>query len=285
MKTTPRQKSPPKPGQIKLISLDLDGTLLRSDLTIGPRTLKALHAASKSGVKIALNSGRMTPAMMPTAQLTGLDVFIISYNGAMVTGLEADGRPRLFETCLPAEVARELVVEAKKRKLQLNYYLDELVYTEDAPHLRKHIDLYRSRTSSPFKFVENIDEFTHRDPHKVLFVIDPPVREPLEADLTPRFASRSTITRTDPEYLEFLHPSVNKGKGLADLCGVLGISLEETLACGDADNDEPMVVAAGWGVGMKNARERVRATADAFTENDHNNDGVGEAIEKWVLCK
>ena len=279
----PKKKTPPKRGQIKLISLDLDGTLLRQDLTIGPRTMKALHTAHKKGIKIVLNSGRMTPAIMPTAELTGLDVYVISYNGAKAIGLKSDDRPLLFELCLPAAVAHELVLEAKKRRLQLNYYLDELVYTEDQPHLRHHINLYISRTSSPFKFVERIEDHTHRDPHKVLFVIDPPIRQELEDALTPLFSKRTTITRTDPEYLEFLHPEVNKGSGLQGLCKVLGIGMEEVMACGDADNDEAMVLAAGWGVGMKNARERVRATADVFTENDNNNDGVGEAIERWVL--
>ena len=118
---------------------------------------------------------------------------------------------------------------------------------------------------------------------KVLFIVDPPVQTALEAELRPRFESRATVTKTEPEYIEFLHPTVNKGAGLKGLCDSLGISMHRVMAIGDADNDEPMVALAGWGVGVANANERVRRVAASLTVADCNHDGVGEAIERWVL--
>ncbi|MBI3829307.1 MAG: HAD family phosphatase [Planctomycetes bacterium] len=277
------QKVPPKPGQIRLVSLDLDGTLLRSDNTIGERTRKALEAAHERGVKIVLNSGRMTPSMEYAADLLDFDVHLISYNGAAAAGPRAQGRKKLFEKPMLLEVAQALLSFAKARGLQMNYYLDELIYSEDAPHLRPHIDLYIKRTRSPYRFVPSMEKYATRAPYKVLFVVDPKVRDPLEAKLKPRFATRATITRTDPEYLEFLHPEVDKGVGLRGLAAALNIPIEQVMAVGDADNDEPMVRAAGWGIGMANAKPSVRSVASAITASDHNHDGVAEAIERWVL--
>jgi Cof subfamily protein (haloacid dehalogenase superfamily) len=278
-----RTKKTPKSGQIKMISLDLDGTLLRSDNTIGPRTCKALTQAHRQGVKVVLNSGRMTVSMEAAADALGFDVYMIAYNGATASDLRSNGRKLLFEKPMPLDVARELVALAKQRGLQVNYYLDDLVYCEAHPQLMHWIELYRQRTSSPFRIVPNLDDHLHRPPYKVLFVTEPQVRDQLESELRPIYQSRATVTRTNPEYLEFLDPGVNKGVGLMGLAAALGLEMSQVMAVGDADNDAPMVEMAGWGVGVANAGSAVRAVADVLTEADFENDAVAEAVERWVL--
>ena len=282
--SSPSRKSP-QPGQIRMIALDLDGTLLRSDNTIGPRTLQALHEAHARGVQVVLNSGRMVAAMESTADLLGLDVYAVGYNGAAASAPRAQGRRRLFERPVPRDVARELVDLAHERRLQLNYYRDELVFSEDRPDLRPFVELYRARTGSPFRFVANLADHLDVPPLKAIFVTDPAERERLAEELAPRFAGRANLTKTDPEYLEFLHPEVHKGAGLRGLCEALKLPLSRVMAVGDADNDAPMVAAAGWGVAMANARESVRQAACVITENDCNHDGVAEAVERWVLFR
>ncbi len=277
------QKQPPKPGAIKLIALDVDGTLLRSDNTIGSRTVEALREAHRRGVKIVLNSGRMTPSMETPANLLGLDVYLVSYNGAVASGLRSEHRTRLFERPMHLDVAQELVALARARRLHVNYYLDDVIYTQAEPHQLPFIELYKKRTGSPFRFVRRIDDYLDRAPFKVLFVVDPEVRTALEAELRPKYESRAMVTKTEPEYLEFLHPEVNKGLGLTGLCASLRIEMSEAMAVGDSDNDEPVIRMAGWGVGVANAGDAVRSVADAITEADCNNDGVAEAVERWVL--
>jgi Cof subfamily protein (haloacid dehalogenase superfamily) len=280
----PSRKAP-QPGQIKMIALDLDGTLLRSDHTIGPRTIAALHEAHRRGVEVILNSGRMVAAMEKTADLLGLDVYAIGYNGAAASAPRAQGRRRLFQQPVPMDVARELYQISRERHLHLNYYRDELVYSEDHADLRRHAEVYRSRTGSPFRFVPRLEEYFDVAPLKVIFVTDPPVRDQLAVELGPRFAGRANMTKTDPEYLEFLHPEVDKGVGLKGLSDALHLPLTAVMAVGDADNDAPMVATAGWGVAVANARECVRRVACAITENDCDHDGVAEAVERWVLFR
>lgn len=276
--------NPPQPPQpIRMIALDLDGTLLRSDKTIGPRTIDALRKAHAKGVEIALASGRMTPAMEDAAKALDLDVCIVSYNGAAVCGRGSKGRQRLFHQPLRAEIARELYTYAREKRHQVNFYHEDVIISEDGPHLRPFIEIYRSRTGSPYRFVEALEAFMHHPPTKLLFVTAPETRHAIERDLRPLFESRVTIIRTDPEYLEFLDLSANKGNGVIKLAEILGIPMNQVMAMGDGENDVPMLQSAGFGVAVANAGEHCRAAAQAITQNDHDHDAVGEAVEKWVL--
>lgn len=268
---------------IRMIALDLDGTTLRTDKTVGPRTIKALRAAHAKGVEVVLASGRMTPAMEDTARRLEIDCCIVSYNGAAVCGRVSKGRPRLIHQPLSAAIARELYAYARANRYQANFYHEDVIISEDAPHLLPYVEIYRSRTGSPFNLVKNLEDYLHHSPTKFLLVMEPEIRPKVEAELRPRFGSLATIIRTDPEYLEFLDPNVNKGSGVAKLAEILGIEMRSVMAMGDGENDVPMLQAAGWGVAVANANSHCRAVAKAFTQNDHDNDAVAEAVERWVL--
>jgi len=268
---------------IRMIALDLDGTLLRNDKTVGPKTIDALRKAHAKGIEIVLASGRMTPAMEDAAKALDLDVCIVSYNGAAVCGRGSAGRKRLAHQPLKAEFARELYQYARERRHQVNFYHEDMIISEDGPHLRPFIDLYRGRTGSPYRFVEALEEYMHHPPTKLLFVTAPETRHAIERDLRPLFESRVTIIRTDPEYLEFLDSKVDKGSGVIKLAEILGIPMSRVMAMGDGENDIPMLAAAGFPVAVANAGEKCRAVAKFITERDHNHDAVAEAIERFVL--
>jgi len=278
---TPRGNTQKK--TIRMIALDLDGTLLCGDKTIGPRTRQALHAAHAKGVEVVLASGRMTPAMEGTADKLGLDVYMVSYNGAAVCGRRADNRRRLFHQPLGADVAQELFKIGKQRRYQINFYYQDVILSEDAPHLRPYIEIYRTRTGSPFRFVERLEDYLQNAPTKFIYVVDPAIRNALEEELRPSFGKRATIVRTDPEYLEFLNLEVDKGRSVVRLAEMLGIPAAEVMALGDGDNDATMLEAAGWGVAVANAGARCKAVANAITEQDNDHDAVAEAVERWVL--
>ncbi|MFH0939078.1 MAG: Cof-type HAD-IIB family hydrolase [Planctomycetota bacterium] len=268
---------------IRMIALDLDGTLLRSDKTIGPRTRDALHAAHAQGVVIVLASGRMTPAMERAAENLGLDVCLVSYNGAAICDRRANFRRRLFHKPLETDVAQALFKIGKQRRYQINFYYQDVILSEDAPHLRPYIEIYRSRTGSPFRFVERLEDYLQYAPTKFIYIVDPAIRNALEDELRPSFGTRATILRTDPEYLEFLNPTVDKGRSVVRLAENLGIRADQIMALGDGDNDITMLASVGWGVAVANAGVRCKAVAHAITEHDNDHDGVAEAVERWVL--
>lgn len=268
---------------VRMISLDLDGTLLRTDKTLGPRTKEALHAAHAKGVQIVLASGRMISSIERVAGMLDLDVCIVSCNGAAVFGPAADGRKSVFYRPLQADVARELVAHAKQHRYQVNFYQGSVIYSEKGPHLQPWIDIYSQRTGSFFKFVENLDEYLHLAPPKVLYVVDPTIRNAIQKELMPRFGSRVNMMRTDPEYLEFLEPGIDKGVGLTKLAESFGIPMGQVMAMGDGENDIAMLEAAGWPVAVANASPLCKAVGRYFTTNDNDHDAVAEAIERWAL--
>lgn len=277
-----QEKSGP-PAPIRMVALDLDGTTLRTDKTVGPRTIKALHAAHAKGVEIVLASGRMTPAMEVTANAIGLDVCLVSYNGAVACSRVSEGRKRIYHQPLSPEIARELFEYAHPRRYQINFYDNDVIVSEDTPYLRPFIDIYRSRTGSPFHIVDRLDTYLDRAPTKLLFCVEPSKRPGIEHDLRPRFESRTTMLRTDPEYLEFLDPAVDKGLGVRKLAEMRGFGTHEVMAMGDGENDIAMLKIAGWAVAVANAGETCKKAAQVITQNDHDHDAVAEALERWVL--
>ena len=90
-----------------------------------------------------------------------------------------------------------------------------------------------------------------------------------------------TVVQTAPFYLEVIPAVINKGQGIRDICGVLGLKTAQVIAFGDAANDIPMLEAAGVGVAMGNASEAVKAAADMVTASN-NDDGIAVALEKLL---
>lgn len=281
------------PDKIRLVVSDVDGTLVRGDGSIGERTLRALRTVHHRGVHVALSSGRMPAALTPLAEKLGFPVILSGYNGAAIYGPPGSnpnpapkdpaavrGRRLIFHRPLEKQAAREIFAWGRQLGVQINYYLDEFIHTTDHPRTRPFLDLYRGRTGSPVRFVESMEPFLDRPPAKVLFVTTPERRELLyEEAVRRRF--RANVTRSDPEYLEFMEPSVNKGSGLATLCAELGVDPGRVMAVGDGENDVPLLRAAGWGVAVANARPAAKEAADIVTEADHEHDALAEALERW----
>ena len=265
--------------KIRLIALDLDGTLLDSSLAIPRENRAALARAAAEGIRIVLASGRMTSCMEKFADQADLDGPVISYNGAMVRGARSAGRPLIFSRPLPSPAADDLVDLCAARRLFLNYYLDDALYAVDDPRLRRFADLYADRTGAVYRLVGSLAPFKGGEPSKLLIVADPPARDGLYDELAPAWRERGTLLKTNPEYLEFLNRRTDKGEALAALARHLGIRREQVAAVGDGDNDASMLRAAGVGVALANATAAAKAASERVTHSDHDHGGAAEAIE------
>ena len=268
---------------IRLIALDLDGTLLDGGKGVPAENRAALQAAVEGGATVVLASGRMTPSIAPYADVLGIDVMILGYNGARVVGTAAEGRPVLVDVPLPSSCADEVIDYHEANGVQLNYYLDDMLYSRDDDSMRPMAELYVGRTRSPITYVESLQRFKGNDPTKLILMAEEPERNRLHDEFLPTLDGRAKLIKTDPEYLEFLNVDIDKGVALNMLCDTLGIPIEESMACGDGDNDAEMIAAAGVGVAMANASEKSLAAADYVTTHDHNAAGVAEAVHKFVL--
>ena len=267
---------------IKLITIDIDDTLVNTAKQVTPRVKAALQEATAQGVKVVLTTGRPLPGVQEYLDELGLnhqdDQYAITYNGGVVqttNGEELGGKELAYSDYLRLrEVADEL-----------GAYLQ--VETIDAAYTSaKEINYWASRENFLIKMpliIKPVDEMDPNDHYvKFMFIGDEADidswRDALPADVKEAYY----IVKSTPQHLEFMHKDATKGSGLLTLAAKLGIDRSETMALGEQQNDVTMIEAAGLGVAMGNAVPEVKAVADVETTTQ-NADGVGVAVEKWVL--
>jgi Cof subfamily protein (haloacid dehalogenase superfamily) len=262
---------------IRLIAIDLDDTLLRSDNTISPVDKAALRRAIDGGMKVLLASGRMVQSMRPYAEELELDVPLIAYNGAIIQ--EARSGKILYHNPVSAELACELAPLFRAAGIHLNAYIGDELYMDELTDWGK---LYAQNARvTPYPVGDLVCRLGQPS-HKLLAVGPPEVIDAIQKELQSKFASRLQFIKSKPHYLEILAPGVSKGLALQTLAADWGIDSGEVLAIGDAPNDLSMIVWAGTGVAIGNACAVVKEAA-AFTVTDHDHNGVAEALERTVF--
>lgn len=268
--------------RVRLIALDLDGTLLDDRKEVHPDNLRALRAAKDRGVLVAISSGRMIPRIEPVQDRLGLDCILVAYNGGKVVGTRAENREVLHHQPLSGSVAAEFIEFSKAHDYLLNFYFDDELYAEDSPTRRRFMDIYSGRTGAEYR-LGDLRDHHGKDPTKLILLADPPERDRLFDRFVAEMGERAAITKSDPEYLEIMAPGVSKAAGLEGIAKKYGFEMSEVLAVGDADNDLDMLEASGIGVAVANARDTAKSAADYVTERTNNDGAVAEAVDRFVL--
>lgn len=262
----------------KLVALDLDGTLIGRDLVISNRVRRAIARMQQAGVRGCLVTGRMYRAALPFARELGFDTPIICYQGAAVIDPIAD--EVLRHTALRNEVVRDLIAATEADGVHLQLYRNDEYYAEAR---NEFSEMYAALAEMQPVVVPSLREaFAYSDATKGVAIAQAADAERYAQDLSARFAGRAYVTRSLPEFVEILDPSVDKGEALAFVAARLGVSKAEVIAVGDSWNDTPLLRAAGFGIAMGSAPQELRNVAQAVV-GDVAHDGVAEAIETYVL--
>jgi Cof subfamily protein (haloacid dehalogenase superfamily) len=261
-----------------LIVTDLDDTLLREDLTISDRSKRAIAQAQEKGIRVALATGRMYPSAAPYARELGLTGPILCCQGAEIADIET-GEP-LKITGIPLDLAREALRYAEELGLYAQYYSIGDYFFEAESEQSEYYRRMSGVQGLPLgKKPSGALDF---EPIKLLLIADPPrIRQAL-GEFSEKFGGRLAIAISKSRYLEITHPRANKGAAVAELAQMLGLERGRVMALGDALNDLPMLLWAGFGVAVENADEQVKAQADAVTASNEA-DGVALAIEQYAL--
>ena len=238
--------------RIKLIALDLDGTLLHSDKSISEANRRAVRRALDSGIHVVLASGRMHSATARYAR--GMDFasdsYIISYNGGM--GRRLSDQAPLFEHPVSPDKAQWVVRFAAERGLHLNYYLRDRLYTARRD---RWSELYRERTGCVSQFADDLALFDGERPTKLVIIDSKEVVAQLTTVLKDHFQDNAQVLVTDDEYLEIMENDATKGLALQTIAAKLNVAREECMAMGDGYNDLTMLKWAGRGIAMSNGRK------------------------------
>jgi Cof subfamily protein (haloacid dehalogenase superfamily) len=274
---------------VRLIALDIDGTLLDSRWQISEANRAAIAEASKRGIEVALVTGRRYDFALPVAHKIESPLTMIVNNGALIRSKE--GRTHVRHL-LPRAIASQVLEVTQPWREAAAVVFDrpsaeqvmiEALNVDDS--LRAG---YYSRNKDFIAFANPLESCLTEDPIQVMFSGNiSPIREAESAlraaDFAKDFALAVTIyAKKDFAMIDVINPSCSKGSSLAEWAALRGIAREDVLAIGDNHNDLEMLNFAGIPVVMANCVAELKVFGwHETTSNDH--DGVAAAIEHFAL--
>lgn len=276
---------------IKLVALDLDGTLFDNSSRISERNLAAIRSITDKGIHVVISTGRPFEGI-PFDQIKGTGInYAITANGSGI--YEISTRKCLYENAMDEELVTPILNFLLTRDIHMDAFIGGKGYTpiqcvETAQKLtvpssiKNYIITTRTR-------LDNILQFIHENQLKVqkMTLNFYPAADGtlIDRETVRKFlVSNPSITTVCGGYnnLEFTRADANKGVGLRKLAEILGVNPDATMAIGDTENDLAIIEAAGIGVAMGNATDAVKARADYVTTTN-TKDGVAAAIEHFIL--
>jgi Cof subfamily protein (haloacid dehalogenase superfamily) len=279
----------PRPP-IRLVALDIDGTLLRSDKSLAPRTRAAVDAARALGVRVVLVTGRRYPSARRVAEDLGGEVPLILHNGALVIEGGRVLRCRPLARAAAALAIRTGRTAGHEPVVHCGRGGEGWLLVEARAAASGLVAYYLERARGEVRAVADLlAALDGEDPIQVMFGGAAAEMAAAAAALQPPLAGLARIERTvypatGVVLLDVIDPGVGKAEALAFVQSTWGLGAEETLAIGDNWNDREMVAAAGLGFVMGNADPELLALGlPALPTNDE--DGVARAIEEHVLSR
>ena len=268
---------------IRLIAFDLDGTLLRSDKSISPRTMQALLGAKEKGVLLVPATGRLYRSLPEALRNPALMRYLILINGAQVYD-SVQSRTLLREELTP-ELALQMMQFLKTRNVVRGVYIDGLGHMSredyeeiDAVAATPGTAALMRHSHQPDGELDTLTAQSDSVQKIIAFFRNPEDKQPVIREILARFPGYA-VSSSLGNNIEINAKNATKGNALRFLCRALGLSPAYCMAFGDGTNDYSMLRAAGFGVAMGNASQEVQSCADAVTlTNDE--DGVARMIER-----
>jgi len=260
----------------KVLFLDMDGTILRSDYSITPRTIRAIKSIGRAGCTVCLATGRSWKSVKPVYDILELKGPTICYNGAEVIG-GPSGDP-VFESKMDESAARFVIDEVRTARgyEMIAYRHRELIFEVRGPE----IEAYNVRTGLAGTIVD-FDDLQDLDFTKIIILSDQNALTEFKLVLENRFSDEKlSAVFSNSRFLELMAGKIDKGRGLLEVCVILGIDKKSTAAIGDGWNDLAMLEATGDAWIMGGAPHELMAK---FPPNrialDVNRDGAARVIE------
>lgn len=274
--------------KVKIIALDLDGTLFRNDKTISARTISALKAAADRGIEIVPASGRSFEGIPDKVKsLPGVH-YLITTNGADVYTI--DGK-RVYARSIPCEYAADIARRISEKNVVFGVYIDGRGYMEknafyesESRGIPEHVIDYFKKTRT---LVDNVEEFILKN-NKPAQIITPSfwdIDEELRREIADFVKDYKDLIYVygGPANIDITHREASKGRGLIEIAKIKGIDPLYTASFGDSENDAEMLKKAGFGFAMGNGDKYAREAAD-FIALTNEQDAIADVIYRLILC-
>jgi len=281
-------------GKIKLVALDMDGTLFNDKLEITEENQRAIRAAIESGTHVIISTGRPYVAL-PIEKLTDLGIrYVITSNGGGVYRIPE--KECVYSSCMPPEVIVPIIRHLQTKDIQYDAFIAGNRYRESSrqnivDRLTQFPEATRQMVKTNATFVDDLAAFIEErglDVEKMTinFYPLPDGTYKDRDDVWSYLSANPQITALCGGYMnvEYTMAGTTKAMGLRFLADMLDVPMECTMACGDTQNDADIMQAAAIGVAMGNASDDIKAIAD-FVTKSNNDSGVAYAIDKFVFGK
>jgi Cof subfamily protein (haloacid dehalogenase superfamily) len=263
--------------RIRLVAVDLDGTLLNRGNRVSDANAAAVREAVAAGIHIVIATSRWHALAKRTADALGIIAPIICHNGAHIR--TADGG-YLLRLDLPPDAAREIAAISDEQRYEAMFTVGDVTYM-----ITKRPDIDPARLPGGMRLTDALTPHV-RDGANAFLCFGQDACDGIRERLGRRYDGAINIaygvSATFPPYLNIVHAAADKGRALEIVCDHLGVPLAETMAIGDAAPDLDMMRRAGVSIAMGNAPDDVRREATA-TGPSNTDDGVAWALREWAL--
>jgi Cof subfamily protein (haloacid dehalogenase superfamily) len=277
-----------KQHPIRLLALDIDGTLTDPNFQVPARNIAALRTAHEAGIEIILATGRRHDYALPIAQELGFPIWLISSNGALIRSSASE---TFFTDRLPARTAAELIQYMDEFRGHAVLTFDraanepgnDSLVLESADELNKTVSRWLQVNRPYIKFVSPLEDALTEDPLQAMYCGRVAAMEVLQKRLNQAdFLDKITVMRTQYDHrdlciLDILNRECSKGHALRRWAEERGISREQVMAIGDNHNDLEMLEFAGVAVVMGNASNELKQNGWTVTGSNEES-GVAQAV-------
>jgi Cof subfamily protein (haloacid dehalogenase superfamily) len=262
---------------IKLLAVDLDGTLVADLHTIPSRTQAAIKATVAQGVIVTIATGREYEITHQFANLLGLTGPIICFQGAVIQ--DAHTGASIASETLSLAATHRLIDVSRSLNVTLTLYGSGIAYSEQMTPQGK---IFFNNIGTTMIEVKDLKQAVTNRPIKGMIIHSPEEGEAICAQLQANLDGVLKVFRSLENLIEITAANVSKGHALATLAAHYGIDQGDVMAIGDQDNDVDMIAWAGIGVAMGNASPNAKAAADHIAP-PLAEEGAAWAIEHFIL--
>lgn len=263
---------------IKLIALDIDGTVLKKDLTISKELKSYIKEITKKNIKVVLATGRMYKAAIHIARELGINTPLICYQGALIRNFY-DNDDIIYQINTDKSLGFKIINELREKSIHINLYDNDNLYVE---HDNQLIKEYCKDRYIDYKVVKNFEDVECKNLHKILAInYNQNIIEGLIKELNTKYGKELYIVKSTPYFVEISNLEAKKCNAIKYLADKWRINQSEIMAIGDQDNDIDMIEYAKIGIAMGNGTEKIKEKADYVTKTIEE-DGIIYAIEKFV---
>lgn len=259
---------------VKLIFIDLDGTLLNRLKDISTFSVNVIRNIQKKGIRIILTTARPPRDSIVYYNKLDLNTPVINYNGGLIQCYKTGERYYCY-TIEPV-IFHQLYYEIGRYIENFLLEIDNEFYVYSIDEQVK--DWIKSGNKKP-RAVGNILNLIDMPISKILIKAKYEVIKQIERKFNG--VLNKTISDRDNKWIEWLHPNATKSHAMIKVSEMYGVDLSKVMAIGDELNDKSMIQMAGIGVAMGNAHEEIKAIADYITDSNEN-DGAAKAILKFL---